>query len=190
MADADLHVLGIAGSLRTGSFNRALIGAARELVPEGVVVEPFDLGEIPFYNADLDTDERRPDSVERFKSAIDAADAVLIATPEYNHSVPGVLQNAIDWASRPAFRSPLVGKPVGVIGAASGAVGSARAQEQLKVVLLATLAHVFPHRGVVVGHARQKIDDGRLTDEPTRVFLAAFLSDFAAYVRRHDAGPA
>jgi chromate reductase len=188
---APLHVLGFAGSLRAGSVNRALLRAARDLAPVGMTVETVGLGDLPLYNADLDTDEARPEAVVRFKAQIAVADGLLIATPEYNHNVSGVLQNAIDWASRPAHRSPFVGKPVAIMGAASGAIGSARAQEQLKVVLMATLAHVFPHRGVIVGGARQKFGDPaeagqapRLTDEPTRDFLAAYLRDFAVYARR------
>lgn len=184
MTDAPLSVLAFAGSLREGSTNRALVRAAADLAPEGVTVEPFDLAGIPLYNADLDTDEQRPESVTRFKAAIAEADALLIATPEYNHNVPGVLQNAIDWASRPAFRSPMVGKPVGIMGAAGGAIGTARAQEKLQNVLLAVLAHPFPHRGVLVGRAREKVTDGRLTDEATRDFLAAYLEGFAAFARR------
>lgn len=185
MAGPDpLRVLGFAGSLRSGSANRALLRAARDLAPDGMTVEITDLGDLPLYNADLDTDDARPEAVSRFKAAIAAADALLIATPEYNHNVPGVLQNAIDWASRPAHRSPLAEKPVAIMGAASGAIGSARAQEQLKVVLMATLAHVFPHRGVVVGGVRQKVEEGQLVHEPTRDFLAAYLRDFADYVRR------
>lgn len=180
-----LRVLAFAGSLRDGSTNRALVRAAVDLAPEGMTVEPFDgLGEIPLYNADLDTDDLRPEPVTRFKAAITDADALLIATPEYNHNVPGVLQNAIDWASRPAFRSPFVGKPVGIVGAAAGSIGTARAQEKLKSVLLAVHAHPFPHRGVLVGRAREKTEDGRLTDEPTREFLTGYLADFASFARR------
>ena len=179
-----LRVLAFAGSLRAGSTNRALVRAAVDLAPDGVAVEPFDLAPIPLYNADLDTDALRPEPVARFKAAIAGADALLIATPEYNHSVPGVLQNAIDWASRPGFASPMAGKPVGIVGAAGGAIGTARAQEKLQNVLLAVLAHPYPHRGVLVGRAREKVEDGRLTDEPTRDFLAAYLEGFAAFARR------
>ena len=153
-----LRILGFAGSLRAGSYNRALLAAARELMPEGVAFDVFDLAPLPLYNTDLDTYAARPEAVVQFKAAITDADALLIATPEYNHNIPGVLQNAIDWASRPAFNSPLAGKPVGIMGAATGSVGTARAQEVLKVVLLAVLAHVFPHRGVLVGGAAAKFE--------------------------------
>src|SRR5690554_3489133 len=102
-----IHVLGIAGSLRERSLNRYLLEAAREVAPAGMAIEIFDLKEIPLYNQDQDVDERRPAAVERLRQEIRDADALLIATPEYNHSVPGVLQNALDWASRPARRSSL-----------------------------------------------------------------------------------
>src|SRR3954468_20992866 len=127
-----MKVLGIAGSLRRASSNRGLLAAAVQLAPGSMTIEPFDLAGIPLYNADLDADERRPDEVVRLKAAIAAADAVLIATPEYNHSIPGVLQNAIDWASRPGNNSPLRGKPAAIVSVSTGVIGAARAQQQLK----------------------------------------------------------
>lgn len=179
-----IRVLGIVGSLRRGSHNRKLLEAARDLAPEGMEIEIFDLADIPLYNGDLDKDQQRPDAVEEFKQAFSEADALLIATPEYNHSIPGVLQNAIDWASRPAMKSPLAGKPVGIMGASPGALGAARAQQQLKLVLLATLAAVMPHPGVAVGQVAEKFDAaGTLVHEPTRQFLAAFLQDLAQWSR-------
>jgi chromate reductase len=180
-----MRVLGIAGSLRLASYNRGLLAAAVQVAPPPITIEPFDLATIPLYNADLDTDEQRPASVVKLKKAIADADAVLIATPEYNHSVPGVLQNAIDWASRPGNKSPLVGKPVAIIGASPGAIGSARAQQQLKLVMMSTLALVLPHPGVVVGLAKEKFDaDGTLTHEPTRQFLIAFLKALQHWTQR------
>ena len=180
-----MRVLGIAGSLRTGSYNRGLLEAARELAPPSMRIEVFDISGIPLYNADLDTDDRRPDQVAQLKRAIADADAVLMTTPEYNHSVPGVLQNAIDWASRPALKSPLAGKPAGIMGATNGAIASARAQQQLKLVLMSTLALVMPHNGVAVGQAKEKFDaSGALIHEPTRRFIAAYLQEFAAWIER------
>src|SRR5712692_9539090 len=123
-----LQVLGIAGSLRRGSYNRALLETAREMAPETMRIDPFGLHDIPLYNADLDSDDKRPGEVKRLKQAIAEADAVLIATPEYNHGVAGVLKNAIDWASRPNFNSPFVNKPVAIMGASGGMAGTARAQ--------------------------------------------------------------
>lgn len=179
------RVLGIAGSLRRGSWNRLLLEAASRHAPEGLDVEIADIAELPLYNADLDGPDTRPASVQRLRDRVAAADGLLIATPEYNHSVPGVLQNAIDWLSRPAMRSPLAGKPAGVIGAAVGALGAARAQQQLKLVLMSTLAPVMPHPGVAVGNAAERFGaDGRLVHEPTQRFLAAYLEEFTAWCAR------
>lgn len=189
MPDRPLTILGLAGSLRARSINRALLEAAAELAPEGVAVEPFPLDGIPLYNGDLDPFARReapgtlPAPVAAFRDALERADGLLVATPEYNHSIPGVLQNALDWASRPAFASPLAGLPVGVMGAAPGSVGTARAQEVLKRVLLAVAAHPYPHRGVLVGRAADKFTDGRLTDARTREHLKGYLGGFATFVR-------
>jgi chromate reductase, NAD(P)H dehydrogenase (quinone) len=182
-----MRILGIAGSLRRASYNRALLEAARQLAPDGMQIVVADLAPIPLYNADTDADGVRPVEVDRLKREVADADGLLIATPEYNHSVPGVLQNAIDWASRPGLRSPLAGKPAAIIGASIGAFGGARAQQQLKLVLLSTLAVLMPHPGVVVGQAPEKFDaSGALVHEPTRSFLAAFLVDFEIWVRRMD----
>ena len=137
------------------------------------------------HNADYDADHLRPPEVTLLKQTVAECDALLIATPEYNHSVPGVLQNAIDWASRPGLKSPLAGKPVAIMGAATGAVGTARAQQQLKLALLSTLALVMPHAGILVSHAAEKFDaSGALVHEPTRQFIAKFLTDLEAWVRR------
>ena len=180
-----MRVLGIAGSLRRGSYNRGLLEAARQLVPASMTIERFDLDGLPLYNADLDTDGRRPAEVVRLKQAVSDADALLFATPEYNHSVPGVLQNAIDWASRPGMKSPLAGKPVGIMGASPGGIGGARAQQQLKLVLMSTLSLVLPHAGVVVGGAKEKFDaSGVLVHEPTCQFVAMYLEELEAWTRR------
>lgn len=180
-----MRVLAIAGSIRKGSFNRKLLEAARELAPEGVDVRLHPIADIPLYNADVDNDGERPESVEKLKRAIDEADAVLFSTPEYNHTVSGVLQNAIDWASRPGGNSVLKGKPVALMGASQGAVGTARAQQVLKLVLMSTLAYVMPHPGIVVAQAQNKFaDDGRLTNDQTRDFLRKFMAQFEDWVER------
>lgn len=184
-APRPLRVLAIAGSLRRASWNRRLLEAARDLAPAGVAIEIFELASVPMYDGDLDTDAARPEAVEALKRAIAESDALLIATPEYNHSIPGVLQNAIDWASRPAMRSPLLDKPVAIMGASPGALGAVRAQQQLKLVLMATLAQVMPHPGVAVGLVADKFDaSGALAHEPTRQFLASFVAHFADWARR------
>lgn len=177
-----MNVIGIAGSLRQGSFNRMLLHTAVELAPDRMHIETFDLADVPLYNADLDTDDRRPAAVRSLKQSIADADGVLIASPEYNHSVPGVLQNTIDWASRPGMKSPLKGKPAAIMGASGGAIGTARGQQILKLTLLSTLALVMPHPGVVIGHMKEKFEAGRLVHEPTREFLVDFLRDFAVWI--------
>ncbi len=173
----DLHVLGFAGSLRKNSYNRALLRAAQELMPDGTHLSIFDLSHIPLYNAELDQDGIRPPSVELFKQAIATANALLIATPEYNHSMPGVLKNALDWASRPAFTSPLTGKPAAIMGATGGMWGTIRAQDDLRNVLTATGMHVILRRPeILVAQAAQKFDEqGRLVDETTRALLSQLL---------------
>lgn len=186
-----IHVLGICGSLRSGSYNLALLEAARELAPEGIRIEIFrKLGEIPLYDADLDTDERRPEPVNDLKREIAKADGLLISSPEYNHGLSGVLKNAIDWASRPGLKSVFVDKPVAIMGVSAGATGTAHAQIQLREALYSTLAHVMPHPGVLVGTAKGKFSAGKLTDEKTRDFVAKFLAQFAEYVTRLGGGDA
>jgi chromate reductase, NAD(P)H dehydrogenase (quinone) len=184
-----MRVMGIAGSIRRGSFNRALLDAAVELAPQGMQVVPWDrLRDVPMYDAGLDTDEPRPESVVDLKRTIAEADGLLIVTPEYNYSVPGVLKNAIDWASRPGHKSPLAHRPVAITGAAGGVVGTARAQIHLREIMYSTLARVMPHPGVLVNLAAQKFQEGRLTDEPTRTLLASFLGEFQAYIRQMRVG--
>jgi chromate reductase len=185
MATAPLRVVGFAGSLREGSFNRALLNAVLELAPADLTVEPLEIRGIPLYNADLDTDEHRPHAVVTLKRAVEQADGVLIVSPEYNYGTPGVVKNVVDWASRPGFDSPFLRKPVGIMGAARGRSGTMRGQEQLKLTLLGMASQVFPHPGVAVDDAPRKFDDeGRLTHEATRKFVASYLEDFTAWVRR------
>jgi len=180
----DLTILGIAGSLRERSLSKALLRAMQELAPEGLTLESADIGALPLYDQDLDSDGERPDAVEAFKEAITTADGVLIVTPEYNHSVPGVLKNAIDWGSRPGFRAPFTHKPVAFAGISQGAHGAARAQIHLENILLGMLSVPFPHRGVAVGGAPAKFDEQlRLSDEPTRDFVAAFLLQYREWLR-------
>ena len=129
-----MRILGIAGSLRKGSYNRGLLRAARELMPEGVELVEYDIRDLPFYDGDVET-AGDPESVVALKDAIREADALLIATPEYNRGVPGGLKNAVDWASRPPLGSPLAGKPVAMMGATTGRGGTALAQQQLREAL-------------------------------------------------------
>eukprot|EP01136_Pigoraptor_vietnamica_P039926 Opistho-1_new@11258 len=179
-----IKVLGIAGSLRKASYNRALIRAAKKLAPEGLTIDIFDLDDVPLYNGDAEA-QGDPPGVAAFKRAIAAADGVLIATPEYNHGVPGVMKNAIDWASRPARGAPLGGKPVGLIGASPGMTGSARGQSQLRQAFEFTNSYCMPQPEILMYRAHEKFDAaGQLTDETTAKFLAAYLAAFHAWVLR------
>jgi chromate reductase len=152
-----MRILGIAGSLRESSYNRALLRAARELLPEGVELVEHDIRNLPFYDGDVEA-AGDPEEVVALKEAIREADALLIATPEYNRGVPGVLKNAIDWASRPALASPLTGKPVAIMGASTGRGGTARAQEQLRSALEFSRANVLEQPEVLVPEAYMRFD--------------------------------
>jgi chromate reductase len=176
-------IVAISGSLRRESFNTALLHAMVELAPEGTTLSIASIGDIPFYNADLDIDGG-PASVRALKHRIDEADGLLIATPEYNYGIPGVLKNAIDWVSRPGFRSVLAGKPVAIVGASPGMVGTARAQGQLKQVLLGTISEVFPYPEVLVSKAKDRFRDGKLEDEATRELLAQMLRKYVSWIHR------
>jgi chromate reductase len=179
-----VRVLAFAGSLRKASFNRALVRAAEELAPPDMSIDVFDLADIPLYNGDVEA-QGDPPPVARFKAGIREADAVLIATPEYNHGVPGVTKNAIDWASRPPRQAPLDGKPVGILGASPGMTGSARGQSQLRQAFEFTNSYCMPQPEVLVFRAHEKFDpQGRLTDEKTRELLAKYLVALAAWAGR------
>ena len=183
-ARAKLDVLGIAGSLRAGSFNRSLLRAAQELAPAGMQITAFDLAPIPLYNADVEA-QGDPEPVAALKSAIRRADALLIVTPEYNFGMPGVLKNAIDWASRPPRSSVLMGKPAAIMGATPGMGGTGRAQLQLRQAFLftQTLAVLAPE--VLVARAGEKFDAaGRLTDEKTRQIVGQLLQALADWTAR------
>lgn len=176
-----LRILGFAGSLRQGSYNRALLRAASELTPEGMLIESFDLLQIPLYNADIEA-HGDPEPVRAFKQAIRQADAVLMVTPEYNHGVPGVMKNAIDWASRPPRNAVLNGKPVAITGASPGITGTARGQSQLRQAFEFTNSYAMPQPELLVFRAHEKFDtEGRLTDETTRELLRKFLEAFRAW---------
>jgi chromate reductase, NAD(P)H dehydrogenase (quinone) len=185
-----LRILGFAGSLRQGSYNRALLRAADELTAAHMRIETFDIGPIPLYNADVEA-QGDPAPVAAFKEAIRQADGVLIATPEYNHGVPGVTKNAIDWASRPPRSAVLAGKPVGLIGASPGITGTARGQSQLRQAFEFTNSYAMPQPELLVFHANEKFDaQGRLTDEVTRKLLQSYLAAFELWVRRFKVEPA
>ena len=183
-ARAKLDVLGIAGSLRAGSFNRSLLRAAQELAPAGMQITAFDLAPIPLYNADVEA-KGDPEPVAALKSAIRQADALLIATPEYNFGVPGVLKNAIDWASRPPGKSVLEGKPAALLGATPGHGGTARAQLALRQSFVFTRTAVLPGPEVLVAEAPERFgEDGTLRDESTRKHVRDLLERLVRWTNR------
>jgi len=175
-----MRILAISGSLRRDSYNTGLLRAAAEEAPEDVEVVLWDgLKEIPPYDADADV-VPGPETVERLRDFVREADAVLFATPEYNSSLPGALKNALDWASRPLATNAFRNKPVAVIGSSAGMFGAVWAQAELRKVLGAMGARVAEVE-VAVGHAMDKFDDeGRLTDDPTRLQLGEALEVLAA----------
>jgi chromate reductase, NAD(P)H dehydrogenase (quinone) len=178
-----ITILGIAGSLRRESYNRAALRAAKQLVPEGVTLDIFELDGIPAFNQD--EEKNTPAKVVELKQRIRAADALLIVTPEYNCSVPGVLKNAIDWATRPYGDSAWSGKPVAIMGASPGMLGTARAQYHLRQIFVGL--NVFPinQPEVMIGNAAAKFDvEGRLTDEPTKKRIRDLLQALTVWTRR------
>ncbi|HEV8364140.1 MAG TPA: NAD(P)H-dependent oxidoreductase [Gemmatimonadaceae bacterium] len=180
-----VHVFAVVGSLRKDSFNKKLLRAALELVPSGMMIHQFDgLADIPPYNADADV-EPRPEPVRALKQMLAACDGLLVVTPEYNYGIPGVLKNAIDWASRPPATSPLLGKVALLMGAATGMVGTARAQQQLRQNFTFTKTTVLPPPEILVGKAAEKFDgDGRLIDDLAKQIIAERLKALGEWIYR------
>jgi chromate reductase len=177
------RILAISGSLRERSYNRALLRAAGELAPEGIEIEEFDISGLPFYDGDLEA-AGDPDAVAELRAAVAEADALLIATPEYNRGTSGVLKNAIDWLSRPALASVLRWKPVAIMGASTGQGGTRRAQQQVRDALLFPGAIVLEEPEVAVPVAWEHFDeDGRLTDERTQDSIRGLLEGLVAAPR-------
>ena len=173
-----MKILGISGSLRKDSFNTAALRAAQQLVPAGSTLEIFSLAEIPVYNEDV-RDKGYPAPVQKFRDAIKAADAVLIACQEYNYSFSGVLKNAIDWASRPP-EQPFDGKKIALMGASPGMLGTARAQYQLRQVFIFMNGKILNRPEVFIAAADKKFGDkGNLTDEKTREVIGKMLTALA-----------
>jgi chromate reductase len=177
-----IHAVGFSGSLRAGSYNSALLRAAVELAPAAMHIETVSLADIPLYNADVEA-QGMPASVQTFRERLAAADALLIATPEYNYSVPGVLKNAIDWASR-GPESPLNYKPLAMMGA-GGRFGTLRAQLHLRQIALHNNMYPLNNPQVTVMRAWENFDaEGRLTDERSREALQSLLNEFVAWTQR------
>lgn len=178
-----MRILGISGSLRQQSFNTALLRAAGEEAADGVAIDRFDLVSIPLYNEDVRLTGYPPE-VASFREAIRSANAILIAMPEYNFSMSGVLKNAIDWASRPP-EPPCGGKPVAIMGASGGMGGTMRGQYHLRQVLAGVDMLVLNRPEIFVRNAAEKFDaNGRLTDEPTRALVKQLVAALVAWARR------
>ena len=178
-----VRILGIAGSLRQESYNRAALRAATELCPEGASIETFELDGIPGFNQDQE--QNPPPKVVELKKLVREVDAILFVTPEYNYSVPGVLKNAIDWASRPYGDSAWNGKPAAVMGASIGAIGTARAQYHLRQMMV--FLNMFPvnQPEVMIGNASERFDaQGNLTHDATKEFIRQLLQNLVEWTRR------
>src|SRR5690554_1641160 len=178
-----MKILCLSGSLRAQSSSTAVMHTVAELLPSEVETVHFDIGLLPHYNAD-----QEPEVVKTLKDAIAEADGLVIVTPEYNYSIPGVLKNAIDWASRPAYQSVFRAKPVFVVSVSGGALGGVRAQSHLKYILNGMLAEVFVWQEIAVAHAPTKVSGGRLKDQPTIDFLKQPLDQFVLHLSKDATG--
>ncbi|MCA1326682.1 NADPH-dependent FMN reductase [Herbaspirillum sp. alder98] len=182
MSQTDVKILGISGSLRAKSINTAALRALYELLPPGVTLTEADISDLPLYNDDV-REQGWPAPVARLRQQIAEADAIIFATPEYNYSIPGVLKNAIDWASRPP-EQPFAGKFAAIMGASPGAIGTARAQYHLRQIGVFLDLQFINKPEVMIGGAADRFDaNGKLTHEPTREFLKTMVTALADRVR-------
>ena len=184
---ATLNVISICGSLRRGSYNRMLLNSLPELAPDGMKITESPTIEMPLYNADVQ-EKGFPAAAKALSDAIRAADGVMIVTPEYNYSAPGVLKNAIDWVSRMPDQ-PFIGKPVAFQSASQGPLGGARVQYHMRQMMVFLDAMPFNKPEIFVGAAQTKMDDakGVLKDQPTRDIIKQQLAGFAKFIERHGA---
>jgi len=190
MTEPALRIAGIAGSLRQKSYNRGLLRAAVAVAPADVRIEIADIGALPLFNEDVRA-AGEPAAVVQLKDAVRRADGVLIATPEYNYSVPGPLKNALDWLSRPPAESPLRHKPIAVMGVTTGGFGTARAQLALRQALLFTRSLVLTEPEVFASRAHELFDaESNLTDEKVREAVRALVAALAAWTRKCNGVPA
>jgi chromate reductase len=188
----DINVLALCGSLRRGSYNHIVMDALPALAPAGMTITGAPpIGDLPLYNFDRQQEEGFPRGAVGLAEAIRAADGVIIVTPEYNYSVPGVLKNAIDWVSRMP-NQPFQNKPVALQSASVGVLGGARAQYHLRQIMVFLEAHVFNRPEVFVTMAKSKIDEEKraLTDEPTREVIRTQLTAFSSFIAKVGGGPA
>jgi chromate reductase len=181
---AKVSLIGMSGSLRAGSFSNAILETLREKFADRADLKVYDLAPIPAYNQDFEG-EKRPPAVKQMLADIEAADGLVLCAPEFNHSIPGVLKNAIDWASRPAFTSVLAYKPVAIMATSRGPLGGARCLEHMKVALDSCLSRVTLAREVIITAAETRIKDGRLVDETCLHFaggaVEALLTEIAIF---------
>lgn len=181
-----MTILALLGSLRDGSYNKMLLHAAEELKPEAMTIVEADIFDIPHYDQDIE-DSHVPEPVIKLKQQIREADALLFVTPEYNYSVPGVLKNAIDWASRPPADNPFAEKPAAIMSTSTSMLGGARAQYHLRQICVFLDVYVMNKPEVIITKAAEKFKDGKLIDESTRAHVAkqlVALEAFAARMRR------
>jgi chromate reductase len=185
--DQEISILAFGGSLRKGSYNKALLKAAQEMVPKDARMEIYEIAGIPSFSQDLENSP--PPIVKEFKARIKAADAILIATPEYNYSIPGFLKNAIDSASRPYGDNAFDGKPVALIGASVGMLGTARAQYHLRQTCVFLNMYPLNQPEVMVPFAKDKIDEnGRVVDPKTREKIREMLEALVVWARKFKKG--
>src|SRR5580692_6663949 len=182
IAMAQYRLIGMSGSLRAGSFSNAIVRTMREHFAGRADLELYDLEPIPLYNQDFEGD-KRPPTVKRMLAEIEAADGLVFCAPEFNHSIPGVLKNAIDWASRPAFQSVLAYKPVAIMATSRGPLGGARCLEHMRVALDSCLCRVALAREVTITACANKVRDGRLVDETSLGFACAAVEALLREIR-------
>lgn len=176
-----MHILLLSGSFHSKSKTLALIAAIKSLLPEHLGEMP-QLDQLPFFSEDLN--QHKPEMVQAFLAQVSSCDAIICVTPEYNHSIPAVLKNAIDWASRPAFASPLKGKPVTIVTQADSPVGGARAQAHLKLVLDSTLSRIHPSHEMMISDVKAVFNDElKLVDETVKRRLKRHLDDFITFAQ-------
>lgn len=175
-------ITGIAGSLRADSYSKQILASIAALLPEGSKFETLDPGALPLYNQDEDG-AATPASVAQARAQIGVSDALLIVTPEFNHGLPGVLKNALDWLSRPAFSSTILGKPVIFATHSPGALGGVRAQAQLRETLSSMLCQLIPLPEIAITNTGSKVINGKLADEPSLAFIKKNLDQFLSAIK-------
>jgi chromate reductase, NAD(P)H dehydrogenase (quinone) len=181
----NIRIAAVSGSLRKASYNTASLHALAELAPEGVSIEVLTLHDIELFNEDVEA-EGWPPKVRDLRDAVGTADGIVVATPEYNYGMTGVLKNALDWLSRPTGKGPINGKPATIVGASASKVGTARAQAHLRQVYYYNAMPLLPSAEVLIANAGDKFDnDGKLAHSPTRKFLSDMLDDFLPWVDAH-----